>query len=89
MERAKLIVEVTAGLIPGQPIDEYTKRFAITGADWEEASLREQTRQGAAKDRDGRPALLAEVNGRAQGYAGYLMMQPDALNWVRTDWIWL
>lgn len=32
--------------------------------------------------------LLAEVNGKAQGYAMLLTLQSDRLNWVRTDWVW-
>ncbi len=76
-ESARVIVEVVAGLIPGKdPDPEFTRRFHITGAEWEEAG-------------ENQGNLLAEVNGRAQGYAGYLMLQPDRLNWVRTDWIWV
>lgn len=76
MDQAKLIIEVVAGLLPGKdPDPEFTRRYAITSAEWE-----------ASKDTG---ALLAEVNGRAQGYAGLLMLQPDRLNWVRTDWVWM
>lgn len=75
---ARVIVEVLAGLIPGQPMPEHTRRFAITSPEWREAN-----EKGTASE------LLAQVNGKAQGYAGLLMLQPDHLNWVRTDWIWL
>lgn len=75
-ERAKVIVEVTAGLVPGQPDPEFTKRWAIPSQKWHAAGS------------DQFP-LLAEVNGRAIGYAAFLMLQPYRLNWVRTDWIWL
>ena len=81
MESARVIVEVVAGLLPGKdPDPQFTKRYAITSKEWREAG--EVLPSGQAD-------LLAEVNGKAQGYAGYLMMQPDRLNWVRTDWIWL
>lgn len=78
-DSARVIVEVVAGLIPGQdPEPEYTRRWALTSEEWKAAG--DAGKQGEA---------LAELNGRAQGYAGMLMLQPDRLNWVRTDWIWL
>jgi hypothetical protein len=72
-QRAKFIVEVTAGIIPGRPDEAHTRRYAITGEQWEAAA---------------EPAeLLAELNGRAQGFAALLMLQPNYLNWVRVDWL--
>jgi hypothetical protein len=77
VENARVVVEVVAGLIPGKdPDPEFSRRWVLTSAEWE-----------AAGERQGEK--LAELNGRAQGYAGMLMLQPDRLNWVRTDWIWL
>lgn len=35
-ERAKVVIEVVAGLVPGTPIEEFTKRFAITSKEWED-----------------------------------------------------
>jgi hypothetical protein len=91
VERARLIIEVSAGIIPGTPMDEYTKRFALTEAEWQDA-LGEYAAKQAAGDTVTPPvqaAVLAELNGRANGYAQYLMMQPDYVNWVRTEWVWL
>lgn len=82
VQSVKLIVEVTAGLIPGEPEQEYTRRFTMTSAEWEEA-----TQSRVAPSAHGE--LLAKLNGQALGYAGYLMLQPDRLNWVRTDWLWV
>ena len=79
METARILIEVTAGVIPQRPEPELTKQFAITSKDWNEATGTE----------GGQGFLLATRNGQAQGYAAYLMMQPDRVNWVRTDWIWL
>lgn len=76
MTTARVLLEVTAGIIPNKPEPELTKQWAITSEEWNE----EGADQGF---------ILATANGRAQGYAGYLMMQPDRVNWVRTDWIWL
>ena len=78
-ESARVIVEVMAGLIPGKdPEPEFTRRWALTDAEWQ-----------AAGDAGKQSESLAVLNGRAQGYAALLMLQPDRLNWVRTDWIWL
>lgn len=80
-ESARVIVEVVAGLIPGKdPEAEFTRRWAITSKEWQAAAEEGGIRQSE---------LLATVNGKAQGYAALLMLQPDRLNWVRTDWIWL
>lgn len=77
VESARVIVEVVAGLIPGGTPDQaFTRRWALTSAEWEAAGEKQSE-------------ALAELNGKAQGYAALLMLQPDRLNWVRTDWIWL
>lgn len=73
----KAIVEVQAGVIPGQPEEQYDKRWVITSQEWDTA-MREGT-QGTT---------LAEFAGRAQGYSMMLMLQPDRVNWVRTEWMW-
>lgn len=75
MKAARVVVEVVAGLIPGQPMPEYTRRWGIDSEEWSDAGEKQME-------------LLAEVNGKAQGYAALLMLQPNRLNWVRTDWIW-
>lgn len=80
VQSAKAVIEVVAGTIPGQDPDPvYTKRFALPTHVWEELGT----------DRLQQMAALAELNGRAQGYAGLLMLSPDRLNWVRVDWIWV
>lgn len=76
MQEARVVVEVLAGVLPQQPEDEFTRRYAITSEEWHA--------NGANQSQ-----LLAEVNGKALGYAGLLMLQPDRVNWVRTDWLWL
>lgn len=75
IETARLALEVMAGILPGIPDDEFTKRYVVTSSEW-------------AVDEEARAILLAEVNGKALGYASWLMLQPDRLNWVRTDWVW-
>lgn len=78
MESARVIIEVVAGVIPQQPMEEYTKRWGITSAEW----------YGAEGD-EARVSLLSARNKEAQEYAMSLMMRPDYVNWVRTDWLWL
>jgi hypothetical protein len=78
VKQAKLLLEVVAGIIPQQPMPEYTQKFAITCEEWADAEANGDT-----------SSLLAQANGRAQGYAGLLMLQPDRVNWVQTTWLWL
>lgn len=77
-ESVRVAVDVVAGVVPGTPMPEYSRRYYITSAEW----------HAAADTPEGQATLLAEMNGKAQGWASYLMLQPDALNWVRTDWVW-
>lgn len=77
-QSARLVLEVVAGLVPGTPMPEHTRRYALTSDEWQEAVKAETTGH-----------VLAEINGRAQGYAALLMLQPHCYNWVRVDWIWL
>lgn len=77
MQSARVVVEVLAGVIPDRPDEEHTRRWVLTSEQWHGV---EDSEKGA---------LLAEINGRAQGYAGWLMLQPERLNWVRVDWLWL
>jgi len=77
MDTARVGVDVVAGILPGTPMEEYTRRFFITSAQWNEGDGIDQAR------------LLADMNGKAQGWAMYLMLQPDRVNWVKTEWIWM
>jgi hypothetical protein len=77
-EAARCAWEVTAGLIPGQPMNEYTRRWGMTASEWH--------------GEDGKPtpqavALFNAYLVAAQEYARYLM-DPRGLNWVRMEWIW-
>jgi hypothetical protein len=84
-DTARVLLEVTAGLIPQRPEPELTRRWAITSAEWQEAGKATSSDLEAGRQSE----LLAERNGRALAYANLLMLQPDRINWVRTDWIWL
>jgi hypothetical protein len=76
MNQARVLLEVTAGVLVGTPEPEFTRQWAITSEEW--------NAEGADQS-----ALLAIANGKMQGYAALLMLQPDRFNWVKTEWIWL
>lgn len=69
-KRAKVIIEVVSGIIPGQPIEQYTRRWVLT---FEEV----QDRQ-----------TYLDAQGAAMNYAMWLQ-QPQLVNWVRLEWVWL
>lgn len=77
MQMARVILEVTAGILPGTPEPQLTRQYALTSDEWQSTPTEDHGR------------LLAERNAAAQGYAAWLMMQPDRVNWVRLDWLWL
>jgi len=77
-EAARCAWEVTAGLIIGQPMAEYSRRWGMTSSEWY-GEGGQPTPQGVA--------LYNAHLVAAQEYARYLM-NPGALNWVRVEWIW-
>lgn len=85
-ESAKVIIEVVAGLIPGQPEAKFTRRWAITSSEWEQA----RAKDAAAEDPElaiAAALLLADRAAVADEYAR-LLRNPGRFNWVRTDWLW-
>lgn len=78
MEAAKIIIEVQAGLIPGQPMPEYTRRWGWSSSD--------QERLGAGDPEA--HALYIRMAGESREYAASLE-DPRKVNWCRWDWIWL
>lgn len=78
MDTVMFAIDVVAGVLPGQPEPEFTGRWVVTSTEWGDA--------GATPD--GQSRLLAETAGKANGYAQLLMLLPDRLNWVKTEWVW-
>jgi hypothetical protein len=76
-DATRVMIEVVAGIIPGRPIPERTRLYFIGSAEWDAASPDEQQR------------LLMQRNADALSRAAGLMAQPDRLNWVRVEWVWL
>lgn len=81
MESARIIIEVTAGVMPGTPMQEHTKQFVITSDQW----YAQGKYEGKAKEAQ---LEILQVYGFAQEYMRNLM-NPQAHNWVRLDWIYL
>lgn len=75
---SRVMVEVVAGILPNTPDSKYTKRWTIDSDQWHK--LKGPAAQLGA---------LAELAGQAAGYALFLCLQPDQVNWVRTDWLYL
>ena len=73
--KARAGIDVVAGVLPGTPEPEYTKRFFLTSEEWDGGSEKGVN-------------ALVEMNGKAQAHAMMLMLQPHRLNWVKTEWIW-
>lgn len=78
LNAAKAFFEVTAGIIPGTPMPEFTKRWGYTSADYEEDRSVEE----------GQTSIFAARLREAHDYAIELS-HPARLNWVRVDWIWI
>ena len=76
-DTAKMGIDVVAGILPGTPEDEFTRRWFLTSRDWQAADTLEKQLH-----------LLCDIAGQANAYATYLMLQPDRLNWVKTEWVW-
>jgi hypothetical protein len=76
-EAARIILEVQAGLIAERPEDEFTRRWVVPASKWDVADPKEQAE------------LLADANGRMMGWQSLLMLQPERVNWVRANWIYL
>lgn len=81
MESARILIQITAGVLPGTPIDEYTKTFGITSDEWY-AQGKYDNKPNEAKQE------ILKIYGYAQEYARDLM-NPKILNWVRFEWIYL
>lgn len=73
---ARIGCDVVAGVLPGTPIEELTRRWWVTSEEWGAADGTERTQ------------LLCDIAGKASAYATFLMLQPDQHNWVKTEWIW-
>jgi CTP:phosphocholine cytidylyltransferase-like protein len=80
-QRARILLEVVAGLIPETPIPEFTKQFAISSDAWYIQGIFE------GKPEEARMEVM-RAYGITQEYMR-TMWNPEKVNWVRCDWIYL
>ena len=83
--RARCCWEVTAGVIPGVPILELTRRWMITSEYWEKVNAMSDIEFKAACP-DGKSAFATFME-EAFEYAK-TVSDPSSHNWVRCEWIW-
>jgi hypothetical protein len=81
MDRARILIEVVAGIIPEQKLPELTKQFAITSDAW----YKQGKYEGKAEEAE---LEVMKTFGLAQEYMRTLW-NPQRVNWVRCDWIYL
>ena len=86
--------EVVAGIVPGQPLHEFTKQFWYTCDDWERDQA--QTKIVIAEESGEIPGRQGEepwkskfqaLREEALAYAARVA-NPACLNWVQVTWIW-
>lgn len=78
-EALKASWEIRAGVIPGQPLPEYTKRFLYTSGDHQED-------EAHAKDISYQPLFMKQM-ACANAYCQQ-MSDPRLNNWVELTFIW-
>ena len=78
MKAAKAILEVTAGVVPGIGVAEYTKRWSYNSDDYETDSTTPQEQ----------PTVFSRYLDEAHDYAKGLS-NPAYVNWVNVHWIWI
>jgi hypothetical protein len=78
MEAARLLIEVRAGVIAGEAMPEYTRRWSWNSSDQDALEKGDP----AARQR------YIQMAGESREYAASLE-NPQMVNWVRRDWLWL
>jgi hypothetical protein len=82
MPRLKATWEVTAGVIPGQSISEYTKRWNYTSDEGEADNKTMQANPTLAFH-----ATFSKKRAEAMDY--YMQLSnPNVVNWVRLEFFW-
>jgi hypothetical protein len=78
MTAVMALIEVHAGVIPGQSMKEYAKCWDYTSDDYvrDKATPQDQ------------PTIFSSLLDEAHGYAKGIS-NPAYVNWVRVDWIWV
>jgi hypothetical protein len=78
IQAMKAMIEVVAGVIPGTPMPEYSKRWSYTSGEHEQDT----------KTPPDKPTIFSQRLQEAHDYAMGLS-NPAYVNWVRVEWIWV
>lgn len=78
---ARILIEVVAGIVPNTIMPEHTKQFAITSDVWYAQGEYEERKEEAQME-------AMKIYGVALEYMRN-MMNPQRVNWVRLEWIYL
>lgn len=79
VDTARVIVTVQAGVVPGVADPKLMRSYVLSNSAWERAG----------EDQAAQMELLAQFNGGPAGYVALLQLQPDAVNWVTSEWVWV
>ncbi len=77
MKAAKCAWQVTAGIIPGEPMPVYSRAWHYTSEDYE---------RDAARPPD-EATTFCKLRDQALDHAKEIM-DPAMVNWVRVEWVW-
>ena len=84
--RLRCIWTVTAGVMPGHPEAEYTRRWCLTSETWEkESAMTDEAFKAIFPDGF---STFAKYKMAAIAYADSLH-DPRGLNWVKLEWMWM
>jgi len=81
VKSARILIEVVAGIVPNTIMPEHTKQFSITSDVWYAQGEYEERKEEAQME-------AMKIYGAALEYMRS-MMNPQRVNWVRLEWIYL
>ena len=81
MNALKCAIEVKAGIIPGEPMPEMSRRWIWTSEDQEQLEGSDVNIKKGAQER------WIRMAGESREYAAALE-NPASVNWVERTWIW-
>lgn len=76
MTALKAYFQVTAGILLGQPDEQFTRRYDYTSDDY------------ATDQNNGAPEIFNKIKYEASDYA-LDITNPGIVNWVKTEFVWL
>ena len=89
MKAVKLVIEVTAGIRPGLPEPQFTRRWTLTSDEWERAQAEDDELLEKGDAHAMHAALLLGARAAEADEYARLLRNPQRFNWVRTEWEWM